>query len=88
VEMGARSQPEAEAALSSRFYREWGIGNARGRAHAFLSVLSDTFGDGAFCGGPTAYAAHFRRHHQARQSAYVCRQGPRVTPPQQRGRPN
>jgi hypothetical protein len=53
MEMGARSQPEAEAAHSSRFYREWGIGNARGRAHALLSVLNDTFGDGAFCGGPT-----------------------------------
>jgi hypothetical protein len=73
MEMGARSQPEAEAAHSSRFYREWGIGNAHGRAHALLSVLNDTFGDGAFCGGPTTYAAHFRRHRQARQNAHVCR---------------
>jgi hypothetical protein len=87
MEMGARSQPEAEAALSSRFYREWGIGNARGRARALLSVLNDTFGDGAYCGGPTAYASHFRRHYQARQYAYVYRQGPSVTPPQRRGRP-
>ena len=88
MEMGARSQPEAEAALAARFYREWGIGNARGRARALLSVLSDTFGDGAYGRGPTAYAANLRRHHQARQYAYVYRQGPSVTPPQRRGRPN
>jgi hypothetical protein len=87
-EMGARNQPEAEAALSSRFYREWGIGNARGRAHALLTILNDSFGNGAPGGGSSAYAAQFRRYHQARHFAYVNRQGPRITPPQRRGHPN
>jgi hypothetical protein len=88
MEMGARNQPEAEAALSSRFYREWGIGNARGRSHAVLSILNDAFGNGTSGGSSSAYAAQFRRYHQARHCAYVNRQGPRVTPPPRWGRHN
>ena len=46
MEMGARYQCDANAALISRFHREWGIGNARGRAHALLALHRDVFGGG------------------------------------------
>ena len=82
MEMGARNQCDANAALTSRLYREWGIGIARSRAHALLALHRDTFG-----GRSAAFAAQSRRCYEARQCAYHGRQGPHVQPPQRNGRP-
>ena len=81
--MGARNQCDANAALVSRFYRGRRIGNARGRAHALLALHRDAIGGG----GSGVFAAQSRRCYQARQSAYIWRQGPYVQPSQRNGRP-
>ena len=54
MEMGARNQCDATAALISRFHREWGISNARGRAHALLALHRDAFGGGGCLSPPVS----------------------------------
>ena len=62
MEMGARNRCDAaNAALISRFFREWGIGIARGRAHAFLALHRDTFGGGGSYFLPPSLGAAIRR---------------------------
>ena len=79
-EMGARNQCDANPALISRFYREWGISNARGRETRAPPQPLWWWRLGFF-------ATQSRRCYQARQSAYIWRQGPHVQPPQRNGRP-
>jgi hypothetical protein len=79
-EMGARNSNDAASALSNRFYREWGIGNMRGRARALLAQL-DAVGEPRHAPSSCFFAAQARRQSNARQQAYVFRQKPFVQRP-------
>jgi hypothetical protein len=78
--MGARDSNDAAAALSNRFYREWGTDNMRGRARALLTQL-DAVGTPRHAPSSCFFAAQARRQSNARQQAYVFRRGPFVQRP-------